>query len=151
MDQRKSPKFLELLAGSTELASPPGNRGLILYVSDNLKRANLEGIACLQDAGFRVWQMDVDSYAAVDMLLDDACSLVLFDIGGPGDIGFRLCIRLRAQWPGPIFIILREPAHFKTVRAIEAGCDMYIFEPYDKAELVARVNALLRRSERSRD
>ncbi len=155
MDRRKLPESPVFLNSLSVFSSLPGSRGLILYVRENLEWADPEGIAgleaCLQDAGFKVWQLDASRYPGGDLRFDDACRLILFDIRGPNDICFRLCARLRARWTGPIFALLRESAYLEAVRAIKAGCDMYLFVPYDNAELVARVNALLRRSERGRN
>jgi PAS domain S-box-containing protein len=72
--------------------------------------------------------------------------LVLLDIGLPKLDGIRLCHRLRAQGlQAPILLLTGQEGSHQTAIALNAGADDYVVKPFDAEELIARVQALLRR------
>lgn len=73
--------------------------------------------------------------------------LVLLDILLPGMDGFEVCRRIRSRWnPIAVLMLTQLGQRDEILRGLVAGADDYIVKPYDPAELVARINAVLRRT-----
>ncbi|MAE93698.1 MAG: DNA-binding response regulator [Deltaproteobacteria bacterium] len=73
--------------------------------------------------------------------------LVLLDVMLPGKSGFDVCEELRAEAPRlPILMLTARGAEEDVVRGFRCGSDDYVTKPFSIAELLARVEALLRRS-----
>ena len=119
----------------------------ILIVEDEealtlLLRYNLEA------AGY-----DVDTVARGDdadvRLKETSPDLVILDWMLPGLSGIELCRRLRAQPETrqlPIIMLTARGEESERIRGLATGADDYIVKPFSVPELVARVNALLRRA-----
>ncbi|MGE0087022.1 MAG: response regulator [Desulfococcaceae bacterium] len=79
--------------------------------------------------------------------------LILLDIQMPGMDGFQVITEIRKKAANRIISVLFITAinrqHLK-IKGLELGGDDFITKPYDRAELLARINAVLRRSDRSR-
>ena len=76
-----------------------------------------------------------------------AHELVVLDLMLPGISGFEVCERLRAEHPRlPILMLTARGAEEDILRGFRVGADDYVTKPFSLAELLARVNALLRRS-----
>jgi DNA-binding response OmpR family regulator len=74
-------------------------------------------------------------------------ALVVLDVMLPGMNGFDVCRELRAQLPRlPILMLTARGAESDVVDGFRAGADDYVTKPFSVAELMARVEALLRRS-----
>lgn len=73
--------------------------------------------------------------------------LVLLDIMLPDIDGFEVCRRLRQNADVPIIMLTARDDSTDKVVGLELGADDYITKPFDPRELVARVKAVLRRSE----
>ena len=81
--------------------------------------------------------------------LGGAYALVLLDVMLPGISGFDLCRELRAQRPQqPILILTARGAEADVLEGFRCGADDYLTKPFSIAELMARVEALLRRAGR---
>jgi len=84
------------------------------------------------------------------MALEDDVSLVLLDVMMPGLDGFEVCKRLRAQRPTvPILMLTAKGLEEDVLRGFDAGADDYVTKPFSVAQLMARVQALLRRAGRA--
>jgi len=78
--------------------------------------------------------------------------LVILDIMLPGMSGFEVCEQLRAELPRlPILMLTALGAEDDVLRGFRCGSDDYVTKPFSIAELVARVEALLRRSGRRQE
>ena len=100
-----------------------------------LGEANIDVIACATLADAQ--QETPDDYA-----------LVLLDLGLPDGDGLDLCRQLRAVGDQtPVIILTARGAPEERVRGLEAGADDYIAKPFHVPELVARIRAVLRRSD----
>jgi DNA-binding response OmpR family regulator len=73
--------------------------------------------------------------------------LVLLDIGLPGKDGFDICRDLRARSDVPILMLTARDEEPDRIVGLEVGADDYITKPFSPRELVARMKAVLRRSE----
>ncbi|MDJ0962456.1 MAG: response regulator transcription factor [Acidimicrobiia bacterium] len=72
---------------------------------------------------------------------------VLLDIGLPGIDGIEVCRRIRGASEVPIIMLTARDAEVDKVVGLELGADDYVTKPFSPRELVARVKAVLRRSE----
>jgi len=73
--------------------------------------------------------------------------LAIIDLGLPGISGIELIRQLRSlQRPFPILILTARDAWQDKVEGLESGADDYLTKPFHAEELMARVNALLRRA-----
>lgn len=73
--------------------------------------------------------------------------LVVLDVMLPGEDGFSLCRRLRAQSNIPILMLTARGEAIDRVVGLELGADDYVVKPFEPRELLARVRSLLRRSQ----
>jgi two-component system, OmpR family, response regulator len=74
--------------------------------------------------------------------------LVILDVGLPGMDGFEVLRRLRAlPEPTPVLVLTARHALDDRVRGLDLGGDDYVAKPFAMSELVARVRALIRRSQ----
>lgn len=73
--------------------------------------------------------------------------LIILDIMLPGDDGFTLCQKVRQTSTVPIIMLTANSDEMDRVVGLELGADDYIGKPFSPRELLARIKALLRRSE----
>ncbi|MGE0257914.1 MAG: GAF domain-containing protein [Alphaproteobacteria bacterium] len=91
----------------------------------------------------------VENGAALRRLVDrELPSLVMLDVGLPGEDGFALArwLRERSSRIGIIMVTAASDTHDRVV-ALETGADDYIAKPFEARELLARVQSVLRRTE----
>jgi DNA-binding response OmpR family regulator/HPt (histidine-containing phosphotransfer) domain-containing protein len=73
--------------------------------------------------------------------------LIVLDIMLPKLDGITLCQRFRAEgYTTPILLLTAQDSSTAKVQGLNAGADDYVLKPFDQAELIARIRALLRRS-----
>ncbi len=73
--------------------------------------------------------------------------LVILDVMLQGEDGFSLCRRLRTQSKVPVIMLTAMGDHTDRVVGLEIGADDYLVKPFDARELLARIKAVLRRTE----
>src|ERR671910_30085 len=74
--------------------------------------------------------------------------LILLDVMLPGESGIEVCERIRERDQGVMIVMITaKDAEEDKVRGFEAGADDYVTKPFGMKELVARINANLKRSE----
>jgi DNA-binding response OmpR family regulator len=74
--------------------------------------------------------------------------LILLDIMLPGESGIRVCERIRQRDQGVVIVMITaKDSEEDKVRGFEAGADDYVTKPFGMRELLARINANLKRSE----
>lgn len=80
--------------------------------------------------------------------LFEECSpdLILLDVMLPGMDGYQVCTEIRKTSNTPIIMLSAKGEVFDKVLGLKIGADDYIVKPFDSNELVARVGAVLRRS-----
>lgn len=116
----------------------------LLLVEDNPRLQTLLAEA-LSAAGF---SLDVAASVADLLLLvrDTRYDLIVLDLGLPDGDGLEAIHLLRAQGAStPILIITARGSIDERVKGLDAGADDYLTKPFNNAELLARVRALLRR------
>ncbi|OXZ36996.1 DNA-binding response regulator [Finegoldia magna] len=74
-------------------------------------------------------------------------SLVILDLMLPGMNGYEICKNIRIKSTIPILILSAKIDEFDKVKGLNLGADDYITKPFRPRELLARVNAQLRRSQ----
>ena len=74
--------------------------------------------------------------------------LVLLDVSMPDLDGWQTLERIRDLTDVPVLMLTARGDELERVRGLQAGADDYVTKPFDRQELVARVQALLRRAER---
>jgi DNA-binding response OmpR family regulator len=85
--------------------------------------------------------------SAADALAADPGHLVLLDLRLPDDDGIHVCRSLRERHPTlPIIMVTARSSPAERVHGLRSGADDYVTKPFAIAELVARVEAVLRRS-----
>lgn len=93
----------------------------------------------------------VEGCKALEMLESDFYDIVILDVNLPDKDGFQVLSELREFTDVPVIILtVRNREHDKAT-GLELGADDYIVKPFNPVDLVARVNALLRRSQTPRD
>lgn len=103
----------------------------------------------LEREGFRV-RVAMTGEEALNVILNGPPGLVLLDLNLPGMNGFEICRRLRGESTTaklPILMLTARADETDKVLGLNMGADDYITKPFSMRELMARVNALLRRSE----
>jgi two-component system OmpR family response regulator len=88
-----------------------------------------------------------DAAAARKLLRAGAIDLVVLDIMMPGEDGLQLCRDLRAGGDLPIILLTAMAEETDRVVGLEMGADDYVTKPFNPRELLARIKAVLRRSQ----
>ena len=100
--------------------------------------------------GFRV-QVARDGVEALDLFDATKPDLVLLDVMLPRISGIDVCRELRKRSRVPIIMVTAKGSEIDTVVGLEVGADDYVTKPYRIRELVARMRAVMRRTEHRED
>jgi two-component system alkaline phosphatase synthesis response regulator PhoP len=103
----------------------------------------------LSDEGFVVHKA-YDGLAALRIAAAEKPHLVLLDLKMPGMSGFEVFKEIRADSAIPIIMLTSRGEEVDRVVGLELGADDYITKPFSPREVVARIKAVLRRSETAR-
>lgn len=87
----------------------------------------------------------LDGEEALETARDFAPDLVVLDLGLPKLDGVEVCRRLREESDVPILILTARTDTDDRVSGLDAGADDYLVKPFERAELLARLRALMRR------
>jgi DNA-binding response OmpR family regulator len=100
---------------------------------------------CLQAEGYRVLEA-VDGAEGLDLIAKEKPSLVILDVMMPNLTGFEVAAELRRLGLTiPVLMLTTRQEISEKVEGLNAGADDYLGKPFDRRELLARVQALLRR------
>ncbi len=119
--------------------------GTVLLVEDEPSVGELVRGYLTRD-GYRVIWVRSGDEALVE-LERHPVRLVLLDIGLPGRDGFDVCRDIRARSQVPILMLTARDEEPDRIVGLEVGADDYVTKPFSPRELVARMKAILRRSE----
>ena len=117
----------------------------ILVTEDDLATRKMLRFVLEQQAGHSVAEAEL-AEAALSALAIHPFDLLIADLTLPVIDGFELIERVRQRWSIPILTISGRGEVAERVRALRIGADDFLAKPFDPAELVARVDALLRRA-----
>ena len=120
-------------------------RGTILVVDDEPNIAELIELY-LSREGFQVVKAD-SGEGAGQAVAEHRPRLVVLDIGLPDIDGLEVCRRLRQTSTIPVIFLTARDSEVDRVVGLELGADDYVTKPFSPPELVARVKAVLRRSD----
>lgn len=121
----------------------------ILLVEDELSIAEPLSFL-LEKEGFRVRHVE-NGQDALDAFAAETPDLILLDLMLPGMSGTDVCRAIRQTSSTPIIMLTAKDTEVDIVVGLELGADDYITKPYATRELLARIRAVLRRSEAQRD
>ena len=115
----------------------------ILIVDDDPSIRELVDVT-LRQSGFDVLHAP-DGQSAWQLLAQEKVDLVVLDLMMPGMNGWDLCQRIREEAVLPIVMLTARASTADTVRGLHLGADDYLTKPFEPAELVARIQTVLRR------
>jgi DNA-binding response OmpR family regulator len=121
------------------------NDGLRILVVDDDAEIRLLLTELLTRAGYRVEEA-VDGRAALRQLFEKPPALVILDVTMPDMDGYQTLERIRDLSDVPVIMLTARTQELERVRGLSAGADDYVPKPFGRQELLARVQALLRRS-----
>ena len=121
--------------------------GKILIVDDDTNICELMRLYIAKE-GFEA-SIANDGETALKMFDSVSPDLILLDIMLPGLDGWQVCRELRKKSSVPIIMLTAKGEVFDKVLGLELGADDYVVKPFETKEVVARINAVLRRSGRN--
>ena len=130
---------------SITLTAPPDLRaGAILVIDDEMqiRRALSEALAPLCDVVVEA----ATGAAGIAHAAAASPDLIILDLGLPDMTGVSVCLEIRRWSTVPIVVLSARHAEQEKVELFSAGADDYVTKPFGLAELVARVQAQLRRA-----
>src|SRR5574339_648364 len=120
----------------------------MLVVDDDRVLADLVSFT-LRRAGYEV-VMAGDARSAMQRWSEDHPDFLILDVNLPGtgelQDGFAICRRIRSESNVPIILLTVRGEEKDIVYGLEAGADDYILKPFSPRQLVARVQAVMRRA-----
>lgn len=108
----------------------------------NLKRLEL----MLSEKGYEL-RFSQSGQEALDQVKASLPDIVLLDIIMPGLSGYEVLLKLRADKDSqrlPVIMLTANRESDYRIKGIEAGCDDFIFKPFDKGEVLARIKTILK-------
>ena len=117
----------------------------ILLVEDEEKLARMVELE-LKYEGYQV-DKAADGRTGLDMAQTGDYDLILLDIMLPVMDGWAVCAKIRETSKVPIIMLTAKSEVFDRIQGLEMGADDYIVKPFEMKELIARINAVLRRTE----
>jgi len=116
----------------------------VLVVDDDAELCQLV-TRFLTREGFEV-RWAPNGAAGVELALAEDYSLIMLDVMLPDTDGFDVLRRIRRHSSTPVLMLTARGDTHDRIRGLEMGADDYLPKPFDPAELVARIRAILRRS-----
>ena len=118
----------------------------ILIVEDDEEIALLER-DYLEVSGYEVVVKN-DGNGVKELVENNDFALIILDLMLPGKSGYDICREIREEIDIPILMVTAKTETIDKIRGLGLGADDYIEKPFDPAELIARVQAHLKRFER---
>jgi putative two-component system response regulator len=118
----------------------------VILVVDDITQNNELLEAYLVPQGYEIIKA-VSGEEALQKLADNKIDLILLDVMMPGMDGFEVTRRIRQDPKTKLMPVILVTALKETedrIKGIQAGCDDYISKPFNKMELLARVQSLLK-------
>jgi len=119
------------------------SKGNVLIVDDEADMRRLVRLY-LEKEGFRCMEAE-DGQVALDLLKSNTFELIILDVMMPNVDGLTFCMKVREYSSVPIIFLTARGDEWDRVYGLKLGADDYIVKPFSPNELVARVDAVLRR------
>jgi len=117
----------------------------ILVVDDDAPSVKMISFL-LREEGYDVISTD-NGPAAIELVDRESPDLVILDVMMPNLDGFEVCRRIRQKMDVPIIFLSAKGETADKVTGLQLGADDYLAKPFEPAELLARVKAVMRRTE----
>ncbi|WML45473.1 response regulator transcription factor [Neobacillus sp. PS3-40] len=117
----------------------------ILLVDDEMRMLDLLALY-LNPKGYHC-QKATSALDAIHYLESDKVDIILLDVMMPKMDGWEACQEIRKRWDIPIIMLTARSEKMDVVKGLKLGADDYISKPFDEEELIARIEAILRRKE----
>jgi DNA-binding response OmpR family regulator len=138
-----------LSALQPSLAPRPVPKTSILLVDDDLEMGEML-VEYLQRSQFAA-STEQDGLAAIGHLERERFDLIILDVMLPSMDGFEVLKTIRKSLSTPVIMLTARGDDVDCVLGLELGADDYLAKPFSPRNLVARIRAVLRRSERAAD
>jgi DNA-binding response OmpR family regulator len=115
----------------------------ILIVEDEPSIREFE-VTYLRDAGYKTVEA-ADGQSAINIFNEQRIDLAVIDVNLPKLDGFEVCRAIRSSSAAPILIVTARDSDEDELKGLAVGADDYVKKPFNPNVLVARVQALLRR------
>lgn len=119
----------------------------LILVEDDERLAELVS-HYLTSNGFHVTRF-ANGEGLIERVKNAVPDAIILDVMMPGEDGFVLCNRLRQIYTGPLLFMTAKSESFDQVLGLEIGADDYVVKPVEPRVLLARINALMRRTSAS--
>jgi len=119
--------------------------GAVLLIEDHQEIADLLRLY-IEREGFTLIH-ELTGEAALERIVERTPRAVLLDLGLPGMDGVQVCRAIREKSDVPIIMITARDSETDTIIGLEVGADDYVTKPFSPREVVARLQAVLRRAE----
>lgn len=116
----------------------------ILVADDDVNNVKLAAFL-LEEAGYKVIRTH-DGHKVMPLLEEHQPDLVLLDVEMPGMNGFEVCQQIRRMSDVPIIFLTAHSQLSDRIKGLQIGGDDYLVKPFEPSELLARIEAVLRRS-----
>jgi DNA-binding response OmpR family regulator len=123
--------------------SPPASPAQVLVVDDDDDLRTMVS-KLLMRAGMSTVEA-ADGNDGLRKFFASRADLVVLDVSMPGMDGFEVLARIRDLSDVPVLLLTAHGVEMEKVRGLQSGADDYVTKPFGRQELVARVEALLRR------
>jgi len=117
----------------------------ILVVDDDAPSVKMISFL-LREEGYEVTSTD-NGVAALELIDRESPDLIILDVMMPHLDGFEVCRRIRQKQDVPIIFLSAKGETVDKVTGLQLGADDYLAKPFEPAELLARVKAVMRRAE----
>ncbi len=102
----------------------------------------------LSDSGYEVVEFN-DGIKGLDYALSNNIDIILLDLNLPGIDGIEICKNIRNVSTVPIIMVTARVDENDKLKGLDIGADDYVTKPFSPRELMSRVNAVIRRSEKN--
>ena len=117
----------------------------ILLVEDDDAFASALGDG-LSARGYRTSRVASAAAAIAELRSGQVTDLVLLDLGLPDSDGLALCAQIGREWAVPVIVVTARGDLSSRVQGLRSGADDYVVKPFALVELLARVEAVMRRA-----
>ena len=127
------------------MTGPINSRGVVLLIEDEESIAEMLRTV-FEREGYRLVH-SLTGEAGLERLRERQPKAVLLDLNLPDVDGVEICRKIRAHHDVPVIMLTARDTEIDKIIGLEMGADDYVTKPFSPRELVARVKAVLRRSE----